>query len=205
MMPKVVYSFLPSGPWQRVLRACSCRWRKLRFLLDARSSLSHLALGRDIRLAVPVRVGGGRGTLQLDEGVQLGFEMGPRIGNGTILLQPRAQNAAIHLGPQTVLSNNISVVAMGRVRIGANCRVGDLVAIYDCDFHEIDPEDRNAGVGPIEPVTIEDNVWLGSRVLVLRGVTIGTGSVIGAGSVVTRSIPARCLAVGAPARIVRTL
>ncbi len=58
-------------------------------------------------------------------------------------------------------------------------------------------------VGPVEPVTIGNNVWLGSRVTVLRGVTIGTNSVVGAGSVVTRSIPANSIAVGAPAKVVR--
>jgi acetyltransferase-like isoleucine patch superfamily enzyme len=54
-------------------------------------------------------------------------------------------------------------------------------------------------------VIIEDNVWLAARVVVLKGVRIGRGSVVGVGSVVTRDIPAGCLAVGSPARVIRHL
>ncbi|MBP7051983.1 MAG: hypothetical protein KBE65_13295 [Phycisphaerae bacterium] len=79
------------------------------------------------------------------------------------------------------------------------------MAIYDCDFHEIDPILRNRGPGPNMPVEIGDNVWLGSRVMVLKGVTIGANSVVGAGSIVTTSLPANCVAAGVPARVIRTV
>ena len=55
------------------------------------------------------------------------------------------------------------------------------------------------------PIILEENVWLGARVIVLRGVTVGAGSVIGAGSVVTRDIPPRSVAAGLPARVIRAL
>jgi len=79
-----------------------------------------------------------------------------------------------------------------------------LTSIYDCDSHEVDPKFRRRSVGPIEPVIIGDNVWFGSRVQVLRGVSIGDNSVIGAGSVVVQSIPANCVAAGVPAKVIRT-
>ncbi len=203
-MPKLPCSSLLQG-LRRTLRACRSRWYKRQFLLDAGSSLRQFSVGHGTQLWVPTRGAGGRGSLQLGADVPLGFETAPRQGSGAILLQPRVQDAVIDIGPGTVFSNNVSVAATGGIRIRADCRLGDLVAVYDCDFHEVNPERRNEGVGPIEPVTIEDNVWLGSRVLVLRGVTIGQGSAIGAGSVVTCSIPARSLAVGIPARVLRTL
>jgi acetyltransferase-like isoleucine patch superfamily enzyme len=59
-------------------------------------------------------------------------------------------------------------------------------------------------LGQSKPIILEDDVWLGARVIVLKGVTIGQGAVIGAGSVVTRDIPPHSVAVGQPARVVKT-
>lgn len=86
-----------------------------------------------------------------------------------------------------------------RVMIGAGCR------IFDTDFHSTDFRDRRDGNRniPPAPVVIEDDVWLGAGVTVLKGVRIGKGSVVAAGSVVSRDIPAGALAAGAPARPLR--
>jgi maltose O-acetyltransferase len=131
--------------------------------------------------------------------------LAPRFGSGEILLQPRNPDSIIAIGAETIFSNNVSVVAMESIRIGSKCRIGDFVQIFDCDFHEVDPARRDSGVGRINPVALGNNVWLGSRVIVLRGVSIGDNSVVGAGSVVTHSIPSNSLAVGVPAKVVRTL
>ena len=148
---------------------------------------------------------GGQGTLRIGEGVGLGFEMAPCHGKGTILLQPRSRHAVIEIETQTIISNNASFVAMDSVRVGAGCLIGDSVTVMDCDSHETDALWRRVGVGPVEPVMIGNNVWLGSRVMVLRGVTIGDNSVVGAASMVMRPIPANSVAVGVPAKVVRTL
>ena len=76
--------------------------------------------------------------------------------------------------------------------------------IIDSDFHDIDPEHRLERPRP-RSITIGDNVWLGARVIVLPGVSIGENSVVGVGSVVTRDIPPGSLAVGVPARVVRSV
>lgn len=77
----------------------------------------------------------------------------------------------------------------------------------DNDVHQIDYAERRTSKGIIQssPVVIEDDVWLGANVIVLKGVTIGARSIIGAGSVVTKSIPADCIAAGNPARIIKHL
>jgi maltose O-acetyltransferase len=62
---------------------------------------------------------------------------------------------------------------------------------------------RDQGAGEISPVTISDDVWIGMRVIILPGVTIGRGAIIGAGAVVTKDVPPYCVAVGNPARVVR--
>ena len=81
------------------------------------------------------------------------------------------------------------------------------VAIMDTDWHSLDAEQRQAGTaGPAPtPVLIEDDVWLGMNVTVLKGVSIGARTVVAAGSVVTRSLPADVIAAGQPARVVRAV
>ena len=91
------------------------------------------------------------------------------------------------------------------IAIGNKCQIGDLVAIYDSDFHEISPATRNRSTGPSAPVRIGNNVWLGSRVMVLKGVAIGDNSVIAAMSVVTKSVPPNSLAAGIPAKVIRSI
>jgi maltose O-acetyltransferase len=64
---------------------------------------------------------------------------------------------------------------------------------------------RHSELPPSKPVVIEDNVWIGSKVVILPGVRIGSRAVIGAGSIVTKNIPPRCVAAGNPARVLRHL
>jgi acetyltransferase-like isoleucine patch superfamily enzyme len=90
------------------------------------------------------------------------------------------------------------VVLGDRVLIGAN------VTLADTDFHPLTPEGRAADInaGKHAPIHISDDVFVGMNSLILKGVTIGQGSVVGAGSVVTRDVPARTIVAGNPARIV---
>ncbi len=88
--------------------------------------------------------------------------------------------------------------------IGNNVLIAPNVTISTAG-HPIDAEIRASGQQFSLPVTIEDNVWLGSGVIVNPGVTIGRNSVIGAGSVVTKSIPPNVVAVGVPCRVLREI
>ena len=93
---------------------------------------------------------------------------------------------------------------------GAKVTFGDNVFIApNCGFytagHPLDAERRNKGLEYAYPITVGDNVWIGANVSVLPGVSIGDNSVIGAGSVVTRSIPANVLAAGNPCRVIREI
>lgn len=113
-------------------------------------------------------------------------------------------DGTIEIGEFTFINYGTSIAAKRLVKIGKKCLIGTYVNITDNNFHCVEPE-RRYETPPSDPVIIEDNVWLGTRVIVLPGVTIGEGSVIGAGSVVTRNIPARVLAAGVPARVIREL
>ncbi len=88
------------------------------------------------------------------------------------------------------------------VNIGNNVLIGPQVGIYAA-YHPLDVATRIAGYEAAKPVTICDDVWIGGHVSILPGVTIGRGAVIGAGSVVTHSIPPGVVAAGNPCRIIK--
>jgi maltose O-acetyltransferase len=175
-----------------------------RFLWLEKTGHKQLIVGKHVRFNVPVR-GEGEGILIIGNSNSFGYSPAPRLGTGEILLQARQSNTTITIGEANAFSNNISIVANEQITIGNKCQIGDLVSIYDCDFHEINPATRNRSAGLTKPVIIGNNVWLGSRVIVLKGVTIGDNSVIAAASVVTKSIPANCIAAGNPAKVIRTI
>jgi maltose O-acetyltransferase len=108
------------------------------------------------------------------------------------------------IGPRTFINFNAVIADVGRVTIGADVQIGPNVQLLT-PTHPLDPEIRRSGLEAAEPITIEDNVWLGGGVIVLPGVTIGHDTVVGAGAVVTRDLPPGVLAVGNPARVVRSL
>ena len=89
--------------------------------------------------------------------------------------------------------------------MGAYCLIGDSVQIVDADFHGIKPSERRGFSGDVKSVRIGTNVWLGSRVIVLKGVTIGNDSIIAAGAVVVSDIPSSVIAGGVPAKVIKNL
>jgi acetyltransferase-like isoleucine patch superfamily enzyme len=109
----------------------------------------------------------------------------------------------IDIGSHSLLTPGLQIVSADHVSIGTNVMIASRVYISDADWHDI--YDRLASPGPHAPVLIEDNVWLGEGVKVCKGVTIGANSVIGAGSVVTKDIPANVIAAGNPAKKLREL
>lgn len=130
-------------------------------------------------------------------------------GDGTITIGDRT-----YIGGDTMIGACSSVVIGSDVIIAGNCR------IYDNNNHPTAPQDRlemtRSGdfFGPLwkwndkverKPVVIEDNVWIGEHCSVLKGVTIGKGSVVGCRSVVTKDVPAYCVVAGNPARVVKKL
>lgn len=109
------------------------------------------------------------------------------------------QNAVIEIGDGTYLNRNCEIVAGQSVRIGRNCKIARDVIIMDTDQHEV------PGLGLIaRPVSIDDDVWIGARAMVLKGVHIGHGAIIGAGAIVTRDVPPHGVVVGQPARLIRS-
>lgn len=201
-----------SDPWSRLVVATAWRLRRLRkfshrlqlMFLESRS-LKAFSAGSGLVCESPVRVSGGTGELVIGDDVHLGHAGAIRIGNGAVLLQPRTPESLVRIGSKTHFSNNVSIIACDQVMIGEGCLIGDMVSITDADGHGLAASERGQSRGKIAPVRIGANVWLGSRVAVLKGVEIGENSVVGAMSVVTHSIPANSIAAGIPARVLRSL
>jgi acetyltransferase-like isoleucine patch superfamily enzyme len=106
--------------------------------------------------------------------------------------------ATIRIGTGTYLNRGVEIVAGLCVTIGNDCKIARDVIIMDTDQHALPGEDL-----VMRPVRIEDDVWIGARAIILKGVTIGRGAVIGAGSVVTANVPPQAVVVGVPARVLR--
>ena len=115
----------------------------------------------------------------------------------------KQSDGSIHIGDYCLISPGVRISAAQFIRIGDNCMFAANVYISDSDWHGL--YNRIRPFRCTKPVVIENNVWLGERVIVNKGVTIGENSVVGAGSVVTKSIPANSVAAGNPARIIKTL
>lgn len=116
--------------------------------------------------------------------------------------------ACIAIGAGTQLSGTSITARSTAVRLGRQVLVAPNCVIVDSDFHAPWPPEARATEPGLErdaPVTIGDHAWIGMQSIILKGVTVGEGALVGAGSVVTSDIPPRCLAAGAPARVVRRL
>jgi acetyltransferase-like isoleucine patch superfamily enzyme len=109
---------------------------------------------------------------------------------------------------EIIIGNNVgatgtTIVAVTKVSIGNNVMIGAHSIIVDTDFHHPDPNIRlRNDVMPSRPVIIEDDVFIGYNCLILKGVTIGKNSVIGANSVVINSIPKNSIAIGNPCKVI---
>lgn len=110
----------------------------------------------------------------------------------------------IQVGENFFANYNCVILDCAPVTFGDNVFLGPNCSFYTAG-HPLDAPTRNSGLEFARPITVADDVWLGGNVAVLPGVTIGRGAVIGAGSVVSRDIPAGVVAVGNPCRPVRKL
>lgn len=109
--------------------------------------------------------------------------------------------AKLQIGDYTRI-NGVHIAAKSSIKIGKNVRIGPYTIIMDSDFHDIQ---EHSVEGKSEPIIIGDNTWIASRVIILKGVTIGEGAVIAAGAVVTKDVPAYSMVAGVPAVVVREI
>jgi len=131
---------------------------------------------------------------------------GNAIGvNHEVILRTQNEAAIIRIGNRVGMSGG-SICALHSVTIGDDVLIGSNVVIADNDFHQIAFKDRKLNANLVaDPVFIENGVWIGADSYICKGVTIGCNSVIGAKSVVTKSIPPNSMAAGIPAKLIKSL
>ena len=109
----------------------------------------------------------------------------------------------LKIGKYCLITPGVRIMAAESIEIGDACMFAHGAYISDADWHGI--YDRSEPVGRTKPIILKDNVWIGDSAIVCKGVTIGENSIIGAGAVVTKNIPANVVAAGNPAKIVKNL
>ncbi|KRD63892.1 acetyltransferase [Flavobacterium sp. Root935] len=154
-----------------------------------------------IRLPFDIR---NKGFIEFGKGLTTGF--GCRVE-----AYPETKNKVLFIGDNVQMNDYVHITAMKNVTIGNNVLMASKIYISDCSHgsYSGDNNDSHPDLTPVErslfskPVSIEDNVWLGEFVSVLPGVTIGKGTIVGANSVVSKSLPNYVIAVGSPAKPIK--
>jgi maltose O-acetyltransferase len=127
------------------------------------------------------------------------------VGEEVVVRPPfYCEYGAVTIGARTFVNAGTMMIDVAPIMIGASCQIATRVQLLTAS-HPVDPEPRRQGWEYGAPITLADNVWLGGGVIVCPGVTIGEDTVVGAGAVVTRNLPAGVVAVGVPARVLREI
>lgn len=110
------------------------------------------------------------------------------------------KDASLNIGDGCYINDGVNICCSTSITIGTNTKIADWVVLYDTDFHPIEPS------SPVrsESITLGKNVWIGARAMILPGSVIGDHSVIAAGAIVRGHIPARSIAAGIPAKVIKT-
>ena len=148
-----------------------------------------------------------RATVAGDAGaVEILRELLGSLGAGSIIKPPLFVDYGenLHLGDDVFANFNLTALDVAPIWIGDRCQIGPNVQLLT-PTHPLDGDLRGAGLEGAEPIVLGENVWLGGGAIVCPGVTIGANSVIGAGAVVTRDVPEGVLAVGVPAKPIRSI
>ena len=163
------------------------RWWSWRFRQQCAS------VGKDLHVLGPCAASS-EGTIEVGDGLTI------RSRKFNMVEISCARSGRLSFGNNVFLNQGVRIACSSEISIGDNALIGDETVILDNDYHGVANAPAKAA-----PVRIEADVWLGTRVIVLRGVTIGRGSVVGAGAVVTRSIPPFTFAAGVPAQVIKSL
>ena len=184
------------------------RWRATTLVATTLLRRKGVKLGDRLMFeGLPIVEGCQRGEISIgDRSVLCSRMRSTDLGvRGPVILRLMAPGARLRIGPDCGLSGTVICAAMS-VEIGARALIGADVMIFDTDFHNPEPQDRRYAASDWErisaPVSIGNDVFIGARSTIQKGVSIGDGSIIGAASVVMSNIPPYSIAAGAPARVI---
>lgn len=149
----------------------------------------------------------GKGEISIDDSVVFGVFPSPYFFSTYCYIEARSVTSRVTIKKGTFINNGFSAISEASdIYIGERCLIGTSVEIMDSDFHALHPTDRKLGYRPESgSIIIGNDVFIGSNVKILKGVTIGDACVIGSGSLVVQSIPEGTVAAGVPAKALRKL
>lgn len=169
------------------------RWRLSAWILAFRNRSSFDRIGSALKIRGDVRVDANSdATITIGDNV----EIAGNYGRSTIL----RVREELEIADEVFVNRGCEIYASNRVRLGHNATLAPNVVIRDSDMHAVGDGDVKQ-----DPVEIGKDVWIGTETIVLKGVTIGEGAVVGAGSVVTDDLPPGTLSAGVPASPIREI
>jgi acetyltransferase-like isoleucine patch superfamily enzyme len=189
--------------WNELWRWLAYPWVRLVFALNG------IVWGKGWRCyGVPVIQRHRQSRMSFGPGLQLrsSLRSNPLGPNRPVFITTWQPGAVLEIGANFGMTGG-TLCAAEKIAIGNNVAVGANTTIVDTDFHPLDPTERR--LRPAEaktaPIFIEDDVFIGMNCLILKGVRLGQGSVVGAGSVVTKDVPPGSIVAGNPAQVIRRI
>lgn len=160
------------------------------------------SIGRNVRWhGMPQVIGDGR--LRIGNGVSVGHQQSWILGLKVY------DDALLEIGDHSIINYRTMISVAQRVTIGSYCLFAGEIMIFDNSSHPLAAQARRdnlpMGQEDVSPVVIEDDVWIGTRSLIMKGVTIGQGAVVAAGAVVTKDVPPLTVVGGNPARVLKEI
>lgn len=176
-------------------------WGIIRMVINVLKTKLTFSEARIIRFPIDIR---GKKFIRVSKGFTTG--VGCRIE-----AYPENNQPTMFFGENFQMNDYVHITAMEKVKIGNNVLFASKIYVSDCSHGSYAGDQNDSSPDSIphdrklfaKPVIIEDNVWLGEFVSVLPGVTIGRGTIVGANSVVSKSLPANVIAVGSPAKPIK--
>ena len=174
------------------------------------SNKKSITLGRNIRIkGFPIVFIKNGGKVHIGDNVTINSSnYGYHINmHSPVKIMVDRPNAEIFIGTNSRI-HGTCMHAYNKIKIGENCLIAANTQIIDGNGHDLcldNPSERINTVGNASEINISDNVWIGANCIILPGVTIGKGSVIAAGSIVTKEVPEKCVVAGNPASIIKSI
>jgi acetyltransferase-like isoleucine patch superfamily enzyme len=196
-LPIPVYGLLYS---ERLLRHQFWYWVRNKFYFEPLLKSRCTATGANLKTDGDIPLIVGSGKIVIGNNVKIG-------NHGAWILASNLYHIPeLIIGNNTTINYEVGISVECRVEIGNNCSIAGETKIFDNNSHSIYIRDhRKMTKDDVAPVKIEDNVWVGMRCLILKGVTIGKGAVVAAGSVVTKDVRSMTLVGGNPAKFIKEI
>lgn len=184
---------------ERLLRHLIWHWIINKFYYEPMMRYRCTQVGKNIQTDGDIPLIVGEGDIIIGDNVFLGCK-GAWFLIGTGYNRPR-----LIIGSNTTINYRTVISVAKEVRIGNNCAIAEETKIFDNNSHSLDYENRDMRKEDIAAISIADHVWIGMNSIIMKGVTIGKGAVVAAGSVVTKDVPDLTVAAGNPAKLIKRI